>query len=219
MESIVAARVDPGWFATNVQGMAPTSALSTTNLADPEVTERLLANYGAFVRFVALRVGARDVAEDIVQETLARNLERLAALRDREAALPWFYQALRNATADYFRRDARVERMEAQLVHESQSAEPTPESVLARACCCATRAASELKPEYAQALQRIEVEGASLKGFAAEQGISAMNAGVRVHRARAALRHELEACCGTSAAHGCPSCGCEAAPKADRRPA
>lgn len=207
-----AARVDAVRPATNVQGMSPVSAVKEAHVLHSTVRQSLLSNYDAFLRFVERRVGAHDIAEDILQETFARNLERLTSLRDPEAVVAWFYQALRNATSDHFRRGVRASRAETQLTHESAAVEAAPESAFARPCRCATRAASALKAEYADALQRIEVEGASLKTFAAERGISSTNAAVRVHRARTALRHDLEATCGSDAMHGRGSCGCEPSP-------
>jgi RNA polymerase sigma-70 factor (ECF subfamily) len=65
-----------------------------------------------------------------------------------------------------------------------------------------------LKPEYAEALQRIDVEGMPVKAFAEDQGISASNAGVRVFRAREALRRQVVRSCGTCAEHGCVDCTC-----------
>ncbi|HEX2882005.1 MAG TPA: sigma factor-like helix-turn-helix DNA-binding protein, partial [Polyangiaceae bacterium] len=75
-------------------------------------------------------------------------------------------------------------------------------------CQCVGRLAATLKPEYAMTIQRIEVEGVSVKAFAAQEGISASNAGVRVHRAREALRRQVAASCGTCAEHGCMNCCC-----------
>ena len=69
--------------------------------AQPEASERavrsLLNRRGELLRFLERRVGARDVAEDILQETLARGLEKLDMLRDDDAIVPWLYRALRNA--------------------------------------------------------------------------------------------------------------------------
>jgi len=41
-----------------------------------------------------------------------------------------------------------------------------------------------LKPEYAAALRRVEVDGVSVKDYADEAGISSNNAGVRIFRVR-----------------------------------
>ena len=68
--------------------------------------------------------------------------------------------------------------------------------------------AETLKPEYAAALQEIDVEGAAVKAFAEKHGISASNAGVRIYRAREALRKQVVRSCGTCAEHGCLDCTC-----------
>ena len=65
-------------------------------------------------------------------------------------------------------------------------------------------------PEYAEVLRRIEVDGASVKSFAEEARISSSNAGVRVFRAREALRKKVVASCGACATHGCLNCTCKA---------
>jgi RNA polymerase sigma-70 factor (ECF subfamily) len=71
-----------------------------------------------------------------------------------------------------------------------------------------TELAATLKPEYAEALQRIDVDGAAVKDYAAHAGISPSNAGVRVFRAREALRKQVARSCGTCADHGCFDCTC-----------
>jgi RNA polymerase sigma factor (sigma-70 family) len=185
-------------------------ALEATRSIPPRVAQLLAANYPRFLRFLERRVGRRDVAEDILQDTLAHGLNKLATLRDDEASIAWFYQALRNATIDFYRREKLTARVCAQLAEEVARVEESTDTELANACHCATRLADGLKPEYADALRRVEIEGASIKTFAAERGISKSNAAVRVFRARETLRRELAASCGTSAAQGCASCDCAA---------
>ena len=77
-------------------------------------------------------------------------------------------------------------------------------------CRCVGRIAADLKPEYAEALRGVEVEGLSLKEFAGKAGITPNNAAVRVHRAREALRKRLVSTCATCAARGCTDCTCGA---------
>jgi len=62
------------------------------------------------------------------------------------------------------------------------------------------------------ALQRIDVDGVAVKAYADDAGISPSNAGVRVFRAREALRKQVARSCGTCAEHGCFDCTCAAAP-------
>jgi RNA polymerase sigma-70 factor (ECF subfamily) len=75
-------------------------------------------------------------------------------------------------------------------------------------CGCITELAATLKPEYESALRRIDIEGAAVQEFAAEAGITANNASVRVFRAREALRKQVKTSCGTCADHGCLECSC-----------
>lgn len=84
---------------------------------------------------------------------------------------------------------------------------PPPE-VDDEVCACVSRLARTLKPEYADALHEIDVRGVAVKDYAAAQGLTASNAGVRVFRARQALRSQVMASCGTCAEHGCMDCRC-----------
>ena len=175
---------------------------------DADVKRVLVENHREFLRFLERRLGRRDLAEDIRQEAFARGLEKLENLRDGEAAVPWFYRTLRNAIVDYYRRTKSADRALAQFAEDTETAEEPSEIMRAEVCRCIARLADTLKPEYADALRRIEVDGISVTSFAEEQGISKSNAAVRVFRARDALRRQLAASCGTCAEHGCLSCTC-----------
>jgi len=179
----------------------------------PEVVERLVANHRRFLAFLEKRTGDRAVAEDLLQEAFVRGIDRLGALRDDEAAVAWFYRALRNAVVDHHRRRGASERSLAGLARELEASEPSDE--LEREICrCVGELAETLKPEYADALRSVEVAGLAVKDYAAQRGISASNAGVRVFRAREALRRQVAAACGTCAEHGCFDCHCGSKPRA-----
>jgi hypothetical protein len=83
-------------------------------------------------------------------------------------------------------------------------------------CGCLAGALAGLQPEYRDALV-VDVGEGSLRDLAEHSGITPGNAAVRLHRARAALRKQVEAACGVCATHGCLECRC-GAPSADRRP-
>lgn len=177
---------------------------------DRRVAAVLVENHRAFLAFLERRVGDRRVAEDILQAAFTKGLERAGTLRDEEAAVAWFYRALRNAVIDYYRRNGARSRALAAFAEEVEESE-TPNAELAGAVCqCVARLAETLKPEFAQALRRIEVDGVPVKQFAEEAGITANNAAVRVFRARDALRKQVARSCGTCAEHGCLDCTCGA---------
>jgi RNA polymerase sigma factor (sigma-70 family) len=171
-----------------------------------EVAETLVANHRAFLAFVQKRVGDRALAEDILQDAFVRGVEKFDAVRD--TAVGWFYRVLRNAIIDHHRRTAVAERRREKFVADSLLAEDDDKELQAVVCGCVAQLAETLRPEYAAALRRIEIDGVSVKDYAAEAGISSNNAGVRVFRAREALRKQVVRACGTCAEHGCLDCTC-----------
>src|SRR5688500_6084104 len=167
----------------------------------------LLENRRQFLAFLEKRVGDRALAEDILQDAFARTLDKVADVPE-EALVPWFYATLRNAVVDRARRDQSRHKAPHAAAAELGRQRHEASDVDRALCPCGTRVASTLKPEYADALARIEVGGASLKEYASEAGISPNTAGVRVHRARQALKVRLAESCGLCAEHGCVDCTC-----------
>jgi RNA polymerase sigma factor (sigma-70 family) len=157
-------------------------------------------------------VDSRDDAEDILQEAFVRSLSRADTLQSAESATAWFYRVLRNAIIDHYRREGTRSRTLQRFAMDSEEdtagSDPELEAV---ACACIATLVGTLKPEYAAALRRVDLEGISVRGFAEEAGITPGNAGVRLHRAREALRRQLARSCGTCLDHGCLDCACGAA--------
>lgn len=170
-----------------------------------ETLAALVASHREFLSFVERRVGDRALAEEILQDALVKSLQRVSEIR--ESAIGWFYRVLRNAVVDHVRRRAahgrRLEALATEV--DTQSDDPELHAVV---CQCVSKLAATLKPEYAEALQRIDVDGAAVKDYAEHAGITASNAGVRVFRAREALRKQVARACGTCADHGCLDCTC-----------
>ena len=175
---------------------------------EARLTRTLTDQRAAFVGFVRPRVHDVATAEDLVNETFARAVARIGEVRDDDAVVAWFYRALRNAIVDHRRKRGTADRALELWAAETESTIEAEDLAGARVCLCVTRIASSLKPEYADALQRIEVDGEAVREFAAERGISSNNAAVRVFRAREALRRGVLATCGECAKNGCADCTC-----------
>jgi RNA polymerase sigma-70 factor (ECF subfamily) len=168
----------------------------------------LLENHRAFLRYLERRVGNRDLAEDILQDAFIKVMDRPDQAPADEGLVPWFYRTLRNAAIDRFRRrEAAGRALEAFARELETHAAPEPE-IEAEICGCIERLAGTLKKDYAEALQAIDVQGTPVKTFADERGLSVSNAGVRIFRARQALKKRLMESCGTCAEHGCQNCSC-----------
>jgi RNA polymerase sigma-70 factor (ECF subfamily) len=175
----------------------------------PAPLATLLENHRAFLRYLERRVGDRELAEDILQDAFAKVMDRPDQAPSDEGVVPWFYRTLRNAAIDQFRRRGAASRAIEAFAREIEThATPEPD-MTSEICACVRRLASTLKPEYAEALQAIDVDGMPVKAFAEQHGLSASNAGVRVFRAREALKKRLTESCGTCAEHGCRNCTCQ----------
>ena len=177
---------------------------------DADFLETLLLQRAEFVRFVRSRVDNETVAEEIVQTAFLRGVEHASEVRDDESSVAWFYRSLRNAIVDYYRR-----RDAAARAHERASTDPAFDRSVpspdekSRVCQCVRALARTLKPEYASILEHVDIEDRPLGEVAAEEGITANNATVRLHRARKALRERVTTTCRACAEHGCLDCTCK----------
>ena len=178
--------------------------------SDTETVPAILVdNHRQFLNFLQRRLGNRELAEDILQDAFVKSIEKTNALRDEQSAVAWFYRMLRNAVIDYYRRASVRTKAFESLAREMEGAVEPPLEIRDEICACVSRLAATLKQEYADAIQRIDVDGVSVASYADETGISASNAGVRVFRAREALRKQVKASCATCAEHGCIDCTCQ----------
>jgi RNA polymerase sigma factor (sigma-70 family) len=170
----------------------------------------LLENHRAFLSYLERRVGDRALAEDILQDAFVKVVARPGQAPQDEAIVPWFYRTLRNAAIDRFRRRGAADHAHEAFARELEAHELPASETETEICACISRLARTLKPEYGDALRAIDVEGTPVKVFAEQRGLSASNAGVRVFRAREALKKRVMESCGTCAEHGCLNCTCDA---------
>jgi RNA polymerase sigma-70 factor (ECF subfamily) len=180
----------------------------------PEVTgsggpvDLLVANHRRFLAFLERRTGSREEAEDILQDAFVRGVERAGSVRDEDSVVAWFFRVLRNAVVDRHRRRAKDAKALDEIAGRI-AAEGDPE--LERAICdCIAGLVPLLHADYAELIRRVDLGGEAIGALAAERGVSAGSARVRLHRARAALRREVERTCRTCAEHGCLDCSCGA---------
>lgn len=185
------------------------ATMTAAKPASPEVVDVLVANHRRFLAFLERRVGSREVAEDILQDAFVRGLASATRVRDEESVVAWFYRSLRNALVDHWRKRAAEGRAIDRATTLAEDSVPGVDAELEDTVCrCAEALLDTLKPQFADALRRVDLGGQSVKRFAEEAGITANSASVRLFRGRKALREQLQASCGTCADHGCLDCSC-----------
>lgn len=176
---------------------------------DTAVVDALVAHHRRFLSYLQRRVGDRALAEDLLQDAFVRAIDRAPALTD-EGAVPWFYRVLRNAVIDRYRRQGAESRALEAFARELDGAAEPPAELHGEICACVGDLARTLSPTYAAAISAVDLDGQAVVDFARAQGLTASNAGVRLHRARQALRARVASSCGTCAEHGCLDCSCGA---------
>ena len=163
---------------------------------DRAAMERLLirAQEVAY-RFSLLVCGHPEDAEDVMQEALLKTYEHVRRIDDPEAFRTWLYATVRHACL--MKRRRRVgEPAVFDPVEPVRVADPAPgadQRLIDRSMDGRLRRALNRLP----AAQRMvvvmrEMEGLSTKEVAAVTGLSEANVKQRLHRARLALRRELE---------------------------
>jgi RNA polymerase sigma-70 factor (ECF subfamily) len=172
-----------------------------------EAVSQLVGAHREFLAFVERRVESRAAAEDILQAAFVKGLEKGAPVDD-EKVVAWFYRVLRNSVIDYYRSRGATSRALEKWQRDFAQSEVAPAEVEEEICRCITELMSGLKPEYRDALELVDMQDGKLTDLAVKAGITAENAAVRIHRARKALRSQVEKACGTCAEHGCVDCQC-----------
>lgn len=154
--------------------------------------ERLFQEYhGTLVRYLTRRLGDRDWAEDVAQETFVRALRQEHIVNERA----WLFAVATNLVRDEARKDAR-RRRHLELMFEEQRAEvPEPEvSSLERAqeAAMARRAVDSLAERDRLALLMRE-EGLDYGEIAEALELSPGSVGTTLSRARRRLAEAYEA--------------------------
>jgi len=170
----------------------------------------LVENHRRFLAFLLPRVRQPEDAEEIRQSAFVRASEKEATIRTDESAVAWFYRLLRNALIDYYRRlDIEQRALDFMTVETQSATDSLDDELKGTVCACLYDLLPTLKPEYAELLRQVDLNGVAVPVMAETLGITANNAGVRLHRARQALKERLVESCGTCTIHGCLDCTCK----------
>lgn len=174
-----------------------------------------LAEYGdALFRYAKKRVGDRDVAEDLVQDTFLAALRSASEFEGRSKVLTWLIGILRHKIADHMRKLARQRERDEKHRQEQQQAdvfhnghwrvglrpwtkdaqESNPASAIeSREFWQVVESCREKLPaKLATAFRMRDLEQLSMADICETLEITTSNLSVRLHRARVLLRECLD---------------------------
>lgn len=156
-----------------------------------DTAERLFVTYHAtLVRYLTRRLGDRDWAEEVAQETFVRALRQETIVNERA----WVFAVAHNLVRDGARRDARNRRHLELLAAESRAQDaPAADQTLedAERMALARRALAELGERDRQALL-LKEEGLDYQDIADVLGIEKASVGTTLSRARRRVAEAYE---------------------------
>lgn len=162
-------------------------------MTDADDVERLFRSYhGGLVRYLTRRLGDRDWAEEVAQETFVRALRQEEIVSERS----WLYAVATNLVRDEARKDERRRRHLQLLAAEARAQEeeePGPTAMeRSQEAAFARRALEELGERDRNALLMRE-EGLDYHEIAEALGLSIGSVGTTLSRARRRLAECYEA--------------------------
>ncbi len=167
--------------------------------ANSVVNQRLLDGRGEFLGFLRRRLGNLDEAEDALQDFSLKVIRAPHPVERGEKINAWLGQVLRHTLIDHYRRRAVRHRAETAYALERSITDASPEDDCdIFPCHCLHIALPRLRPEHAAILRRADLDEEPRASIAADLRITTNSLNVRLHRARRALKRELET--------SCPSC-------------
>ncbi len=183
-------------------------AMESHQSPDPE---KWVGEHGdCLFRFAILRVRKRELAEDLVQDTLLDGVRSLAKFSGKSSERSWLVGILKHKIADHFRKSGRessftdMEFLKDEMSHkfedgfwnhdlgpkdwqESEEVKYRDEFWMTMRMCL-----EKLPPRVAQVFMMREMDGAKTTDMCEDFNISQSNLWVMLHRARMALRECLE---------------------------
>jgi RNA polymerase sigma-70 factor (ECF subfamily) len=159
----------------------------------PPDLDRLFREYNApLVRYLTRRLGDRDWAEEVAQETFVRALRQEELTNERS----WLFAGATNLVRDEGRKDARRRRRLAVLAEQEKAdaaAEPEPTSMERAEDAAAARHAVDALTERDRSALLMREEGLDYQEIAEALGLSVGSVGTTLARARRRLVEAYEA--------------------------
>lgn len=176
---------------------------------DTQINQRLVESRRAFQGYFRRRLGNPQDAEDAFQDFSLKVIRSAQSLRDGEKIGAWLGRTMHNTLIDHYRRSATRRKAEAAFAQEVQvTTAETRDSPTEVPCKCLYAALSRLKPDHAVLLRRADLAEEPRDRIAADLGLTINTLRVRLHRARQALKAELEGLCPACSAGSFLDCDC-----------
>ena len=169
--------------------------MKSETLSFPQIADELSA---PLLRYLGRYTGDRDLAEDLLQETLMRIARGLPGFEGRAELKTWAFSIATRVAADHFRQPAnRLTIVDVEESHEPPDAGRLADQrlVVDDMNACVRQVIDSLPEDYRAALVLHDIEGLTAEQTAEVSGCTLPTAKIRIHRARARLTKALQREC------------------------
>lgn len=167
------------------------------------------------LNYIVKQVGAKDIAEDILQEVFIKVHQRIEQVEDKEKLLSWLYTICRNTVYDYFRKNNVRQNMNQQIILDDLTTDEQIHSNHNSLNKCLGLLINELDGKYRQILEDSELNGYKQSVIAEKNQLTLSATKSRIGRGKSKLKAKLKNCCEFDfsehgIAHYCKRrCGCQ----------
>ncbi len=173
-----------------------------------KLVEVYVNNHGRFRNYLKKYVNDEAIAEDLLQTSLRKAIES-KNLGSSEAMVPFLFKIIKNTVIDFYRSRAAEKKKYLDLESELKTNSSQQNELENVICECLTDLLTTLHEDYAKVIELIDLRNEVTSTVAKKLGITENNLGVKLHRARLALKKGLEKTCGACTKHGCLDCSCK----------
>ena len=173
------------------------------------VRERLVLRRDEMMRYFRRRLRSREDAEDALQDASLKAIRCAGNLRDPERADAWLGSVMRSTLVDKYRLASARRRGEEAFARDASDAggegiveDPNPP------CRCVFAALGAIRPDQAGLIRRVDLDERPRTEVANDLGVNVNALGVRLHRARQALKGAIGGICPTCARGEFAACDC-----------
>ncbi|OQW53841.1 MAG: hypothetical protein A4S09_06390 [Proteobacteria bacterium SG_bin7] len=173
-----------------------------------KLVEVYVTNHKRFRSYLKKHINNEAIAEDILQTSMRKAIENNSAISS-EALVPFLFKIIKNTLVDFYRSRATEEKKYLDFESELKGSTGTPSELEKVVCECLADLLPTLHDDYAKVINLIDLKNETTSTVARKLGITENNLGVKLHRARSALKKSLERTCGACTKHGCLDCSCK----------
>lgn len=174
---------------------------------DEIVRERLVMRRDEMMRYFRRRLRSREDAEDALQDASLKAIRSAMNLRSPERADAWLGSVMRSTLVDRYRLSSARRRAEEAFARDPVAGEATDKDPEPH-CHCVFAALSALRPDQAKLIRCVDLDERPRNEVANDLGVNVNALGVRLHRARVALKGAISDICPTCARGEFAVCDC-----------